>query len=83
MTNDEIQVILGKLFDSLADQKTGIRELTLIALATKETLVHLHPEAAEFYEKAYRDYASATAETDNAIISGWRSIASELNPKGL
>jgi hypothetical protein len=78
MTNSEISARLGALYESLVVLKQQVREVGLIALATKDTLANLHPRGEEIYEKAYNEHSRLTASTHNQVIDGWQQIAAEL-----
>ncbi len=78
MTNAELRAIVAGLFDSLVDLKTHVRQSSLIALATKDTLANLHPNAGDIYESAYREHSTATGPIHTQIVDGWKAIADEL-----
>jgi len=82
MTDSEIGGLLGGFYDELILLKQQIREASLIALATKETLAALQPRAAEIYEAAYNEHSRLTARLHNEVIDEWRRIASKLTKLG-
>jgi hypothetical protein len=78
MTDSEIGQLLGAFYENLVVLKQQVREVHLIAVAAKDTLANLHPQAVEIYEQAYNESSHATAQAHNEVIEEWRQLASAL-----
>jgi hypothetical protein len=78
MKDSEIGQLIAGVYDHLIGVEKRLREVKLIALATKDTLVHLHPDAAAVYEAAYSKHSASTAVAHKQLIDELQNIAQEL-----
>jgi hypothetical protein len=78
VTDSEIGQLFGVFYENLAVLKQQVREVHLIALATKDTLANLHPRADEIYEQAYSEHSRVTIKLHSEVIEEWRRLASAL-----
>jgi hypothetical protein len=71
MTDPEIRELFAGFYDHLRALHMEVRQLSLLALATKDTVVQLNPtkQGRELYEAAYKRHSDATKAADDKIIA--------------